>query len=136
MAANTRTATAVQILCVIAWVGDGGTDATQIAKSLQTNPVVVRRILKSLEQAGLVEIRTGRNGGVTLARAPRGIMLDEIHRAVEDGSVLALRPGVNRKCPVSLRIKGLLAPVFDAASQAVEKSLAKTSLASLVEAIG
>ena len=34
------------------------------------------RILKSMEQHGLVEIRPGKDGGVQLARAPDGITLD------------------------------------------------------------
>jgi DNA-binding IscR family transcriptional regulator len=36
----------------------------------------VRRILKSMEQHGLVEIRPGKDGGVQLARARDGITLD------------------------------------------------------------
>ena len=136
MSANSRTATAAQILCVIAWRGDGGTDATQIAKSLQTNPVVVRKMLKELEQAGLVTIRPGRNGGVRLARPSHAITLAQIHQAIDDGAVLAMRPGVNRRCPVSVRMPALLTPVFQAAAQAVDKTLAGVTLASLVEAIG
>ena len=34
-----------------------GTTATLISRSLRTNPVVVRHILKSMEQYGLIEIR-------------------------------------------------------------------------------
>ena len=126
---------AVRFWAVIACFGEDGSDATRIAKSLQTNPVVVRKMLKALEQAGLVTIRPGRNGGVWLARATRSITLDQIHKAVDEGDVLALRPGINKRCPVSREMHGLLTPVFTAASQAVEKTLAKTSLATLVEAI-
>src|SRR5690348_10023732 len=49
MAANSLLAGAVQMLCVIAWRGDEGANAEVLAKSLNTNPVVVRRILKALE---------------------------------------------------------------------------------------
>ena len=135
MSANSRTASAVQVLCVIAYHGEGGSDATRIAKSLQTNPVVVRKLLKSLEHAGLVEIRPGRNGGVRLMHHPRTVTLDQIHRAVNDSDVLALRPGVNKRCPVSMQMNRLLAPVFETASQAVAKSLKRTTLASVVEAL-
>ena len=135
MSANSRTATAAQILCVIAWRGEGGTDATQIAKSLQTNPVVVRKMLKALEQAGLVTIRPGRNGGVRLARSSHAITLDQIHRAIDDGNILVLRAGINRRCPVSICMPGLLTPVFEAAAQAVDRTLSGVTLASLVEAI-
>ena len=59
MAANSLLAGAVQMLCVIAWRGDEGANAEVLAKSLNTNPVVVRRILKALEGQGLVALRPG-----------------------------------------------------------------------------
>jgi Rrf2 family protein len=137
MAANSRMASAVQILCVIAYKGEGGTNSEVIAnKSLGTNPVVVRRLLKSMEREGLVDIRPGKDGGVRLARDPAAITLDQIHRAVEgDADVFALRAGGNPLCPVERRMTDLLSPVFAAARTAVESTLRQTSLASLVKEI-
>jgi Rrf2 family protein len=136
MAANTRMATAVQILCVIAYKGADGTNSEIIAKSLRTNPVVVRRLLKSMEQQGLVEIRPGKDGGVQLRRTPDQITLDQIYKAVEsETAVFALRPRGNLNCPVDSRMKGLLAPVFKAADNAVKATLRQTSLGSFVKKI-
>jgi Rrf2 family protein len=136
MAANTRMATAVQILCVIAYKGSHGTTSEVVSKSLRTNPVVVRRLLKSLEQQGLVDIRPGKDGGVQLRRRPDEITLDEIYRAVEtDTGVFALRPRGNPKCPVNSQMKTLLGPIFGAADTAVENTLNATTLGSLVDAI-
>ena len=136
MAANTRMATAVQILCVIAYRGDGPCTSEIIARSLHTNPVVVRRLMKSMEQAGLVGIRPGKDGGVHLLRAPADITLDEIYRAVEtETDVFALRPTGNPKCPVDRKMPGLLGPIFTATNNAVSQTLRQTTLASLVEAV-
>lgn len=136
MAANTRMATAVQILCVIAYKGPDGTTSEIVARSLRTNPVVVRRLLKSMEQHGLVAIRPGKDGGVQLARAPDQITLDEIHKAVEaETDVFALRLGDNPSCPVDSRMKELLAPIFHAANDAVESTLRQITLGSLVRTI-
>jgi Rrf2 family protein len=136
MAANSRMASAVQILCVMAYTGPGGTNSEIIAKSLLTNPVVVRRLLKDMEHAGLVEIRPGKDGGVQFKREPDTITLDEIYRAVEgDTDVFALRRGGNPKCPVNARMKDLLGPIFDAANNAVETTLYRTTLGSLVKTI-
>ncbi len=136
MAANTRMATAVQALCVIAYKGPGGTTARVIARSLRTNPVVVRRLLKSMEQQGLVEIRPGKDGGVQLVRPPNRITLEEIYKAVEvEADVFALRPKGNPACPVDQRMKDLLAPIFGAANEAVEKTLRRTTIGSLVRTI-
>ena len=132
MAANTKTASAVQILCVIAYKGPGGTTAEAIARSLKTNPVVVRRMMKDLERAGLVDIRPGKDGGVQLRRDPDTITLEDIHKAAEgQASVLALRPGGNPKCPVDRHMKSALPPIFRAVDEAVAMRLRETTLASL-----
>src|SRR3954465_13079264 len=136
MAANTRLATATQILCVIAYRGGGGTNAEIIAKSLKTNPVVVRRILKHLEQQGLVEIRAGKDGGAQLILEPDEITLDRIHKAVEpEQGVFAIRPKGNPRCPVDRRMRDLLGPIFGAADVAVQETLQNVTLATLVSAI-
>jgi Rrf2 family protein len=136
MAANTRMATAIQILCVIAHKGPDGTNSEIVAKSLRTNPVVVRRLLKCMQQQGLVEIRPGKDGGVQLGRPPSQITLDQIYKAVEtETGVFALRPRGNPNCPVDSRMKDLLTPIFGATDTAVEKTLKQTTLGSLVETI-
>ena len=135
MAANSRMASAVQILSVVAYKG-GGTNSEIIATSLRTNPVVVRRLLKSMAHAGLVKIRPGKDGGVQLGRDPDTITLDQIYKAVESGNgVFALRPGGNPNCLVNRGMPGLLAPIFGTANEAVEETLRQTTLGSLVKAI-
>jgi DNA-binding IscR family transcriptional regulator len=136
MAANTRMATAIQILCVIAYKGPAGTTSEVVAGSLRTNPVVVRRLLKSMQVGGLVEIRPGKDGGVQLARPPEQITLDQIHDAVETAAgVFALRPRGNPKCPVDSRMKSLLTPILHATDTAVTDTLRPITLASLVDQI-
>jgi len=136
MAANTRLATAVQILCVIAYRGEDSTTSEVISRSLRTNPVVVRRLLKNLQAQGLVTIRPGKDGGVQLSCDPGNVTLDQIYKAVEDGpGVFALRPRGNPKCPVDSKMPSLLGPVFDAADTAVVKALRQTTLARLVKEI-
>ncbi len=135
MAANSRMASAVQFLCVLAY--KGGMNAEVLAGSLRTNPVVVRRLLKSMERAGLVEIRPGKDGGVQFKREPDEITLDQIYRAVEDETeVFALRQGGNPNCPVNARMKDLLGPIFAATNDAVEATLKPITLGSLARTIG
>jgi Rrf2 family protein len=136
MAANSRMASAVQILCVMAYTGDDGTNSEIIAKSLRTNPVVVRRLLKGMERAGLVEIRPGKDGGVRFRCEPDQITLDQIYRAVEsETDVFALRQGGNPRCPVNAKMADLLGPIFQATNKAVDTTLKQTTLRSLVSAI-
>lgn len=134
MAANSLLASAVQALCVIAWRGAEGANAELLARSLDTNPVVVRRILKALERNGLVRLRPGRHGGVELSRSPADISLDEVYRAVEPkGALFVLRERGNARCPVQRTMTVALPPVFRAADEAVADVLRQTSLAMLAQ---
>ncbi len=136
MAANSLLAGAVQILCVLAWRGDQDTNSELLAKSLNTNPVVVRRILKPLESHGLVSVRPGRYGGVTLLRSPSDITMEDVYKAVEPGGALfALRERGNTRCPVNNTMVRTLPPLFGAANSAVDSALRRTKLSSLVEKI-
>jgi Rrf2 family protein len=103
---------------------------------VNTNPVVVRRILSALRQAGLVRCVKGAGGGASLARAPRSIRLDEIHRAIEPQRSLAgKKHHPNLRCPVGREIKVVLEEVYAAAERALEVSLAKRTLADAVKGI-
>ncbi len=136
MAANSLLAGAAQILCAIAWRGGKGANSELLAKSLNTNPVVVRRILKALENKGLVKVRPGRHGGVELLRSPADITLEDIYKAVEpDGALFALRDRGNPRCPVNNAMTRTLPPLFGAADAAVDSVLRRTKLATLVEQI-
>jgi Rrf2 family protein len=136
MAANSLLAGAVQMLCVIAWRGGKGANSELLAKSLNTNPVVVRRILKTLENHGLVKVRPGRHGGVELLRSPADITLEDVYKAVEpDGALFALRERGNQRCPVNNAMIRTLPSLFGTADAAVDNVLRRTKIASLVEKI-
>ena len=137
MATNSRLASAIHIMSFVAHAGDEGTTSEAIAKSLQTNPVVVRKILKLLEQEGLVALRQGRHGGVGLRHRASRITLGQIYKAVEsEAGVFAMRSHVHEGCVVACAMKRRLRPIFNAATDAVEQALSKTSLAELVRGVG
>jgi Rrf2 family protein len=137
MATSSRLASAVHIMSFIAHAGGVATTSEAIAKSLQTNPVVVRKILKLLERAGLVALRQGRHGGVTLQRPASRITLGQIYKAVEsETGVFAMRSRVHDGCVVACAMKRRLGPIFNAANDAVERALSETSLAELVRGVG
>jgi Rrf2 family protein len=133
MSANTRFAVAVHLLVALAFHGDEGCTSEELARSVTTNPVVVRRLLGVLTKAGLVSGRGGRSGGYSLARKPERITLEQVFRAVEPAGVLALHENpTNQACVVSCEIKGLLGSVFADAQKALEARLKKTSVADLL----
>lgn len=136
MGANSRLTIAAHAL---AWIGlnerMGGEVATseQIANSVNTNPVVIRRLLGELREAGLVESRRGAGAGWRLTRALESINLAEVYQAVEDGPLFAMHPATpNQKCPVGHGIRSVLTPVYDGVEQALRAQLARTSVADVL----
>lgn len=59
-----------------------------LAAVLETNPVVVRRLLAALSKAELVISVKGPSGGTRLARSPKQITLRDIYRAIGTGDLL------------------------------------------------
>lgn len=140
MVANSRFAVAVHAAAALAYhqrLGVEYVSSEQLAASVRTNAVVVRRVIGSLVRAGIVATKEGKRGGARLARGPRQISLLEIYRAVDDASgVLAHNPNPpNRSCAVSCGIKGALAPVFGAVQDAVARTLGKATLADVLDRI-
>ena len=63
MAANSQFSMAVHILTLLANAEGENVKSGLIAASVNTNPVVIRRVLSQLNQAGLVASQTGAFGG-------------------------------------------------------------------------
>ena len=73
----------------------------QIAKMLATNPVVVRRTMAGLRDAGYVQSEKGHGGGWMLARDLREVTLLDIHQAVGGPRLFAIgHLRDNPKCAV------------------------------------
>ena len=99
MAVNCRFATGVHVLVLLAAEPDTLQTSTDIAEKLDTNPVVVRRVLASLQQAKLIESQKGPTGGSRLLRSPKAISLADVYQAVETGSLFHT-PHVHASVPV------------------------------------
>jgi DNA-binding IscR family transcriptional regulator len=108
-----------------------------IAGSVNTNPVVVRRVLALLARAGLVATQEGAGGGVRLAKPAGEINLRVVYEAVESDPLFALHPNdPNPACPVGGSIQSALEPTLGAAEAALLGSLAKTTVADLLGRLG
>src|SRR5260370_41699769 len=111
MGTNSRLASALHIMSFVAYAGDEGTTSEAIAKSLKTNPVVVRKILRLLDREGLVALRQGRHGGVGLRLPASDITLRQIYKAVESESgVFAMRGQLHERCAVACAMKRSIRP--------------------------
>ncbi|WP_340023004.1 Rrf2 family transcriptional regulator [Paenibacillus sp. FSL K6-1096] len=134
---STRFAVAIHILTLIDSNKDGKSTSEWIASSVNTNPVVIRRLTGMLSKAGLVEVRPG-VAGAKLTRSAADITLLQIYKAVnavEENSLFAVHEHPNPECPVGKNIAGAIVPVFSQAQKAMEDELQKVTLHQIVHQI-
>lgn len=127
---------AVHVLAVLAYKEGDRVTSALLAGSVNTNPVIIRRLLLALQRAKLVETCKGAGSGSRLSRSPRRIDLAEVYRAVEDAEPFAIpsrKP--NAACPVGKCIRAALARVFASAQSALERDLGKTTLADVMDTV-
>jgi len=136
MRASCRFAVAVHVLTVLAYKEGDRVTSAFLAGSVNTNPVIIRRLLLALQHARLVDTNKGAGAGSRLSRAPGRINLAEIYRAVEDCEPFGTpskKP--NAACPVGNCMREALEKIFASAQLALERDLAKTTLAGLIETV-
>ena len=134
MAVSGEFATAVHVLAGLAVSPGGHSRSNEIAQSVNTNPVVVRRILSKLNKAGLIRTFQGKAGGAQLAQKPERISLLDIYSAIGEPPIFGFNQAPpNRKCPLSCRMKAVLEPVFESAEGAALRELGRLTLAQIVQ---
>ena len=126
---------AVHVLAVLAYKEGDPVTSSLLAGSVNTNPVIIRRLLLTLKRARLIDTRKGSGAGSRLTRSPQRINLAEIYRAVESHEAFSSPSGKpNAGCPVGHCIRKTLEKVFASAENALERDLEKTTLADVVHA--
>jgi DNA-binding IscR family transcriptional regulator len=135
MQIGTRFSVAIHILLAVEVFKDERKVTSEfMAGSVNTNPVVIRRIMGLLRGAGLIETTAG-TGGIRLARDPAAISLLDVYRAAEpvkDGRLFRVHEDTAPRCPVGGNIAELLEGPFLEAQAALEERLAGRSLADLL----
>ncbi|MGK6324693.1 Rrf2 family transcriptional regulator [Sphingomonas sp. DT-51] len=69
---------------------EGPVTSERMAKAMQTNPVVIRRIMAGLRDAGFVRSEKGHGGGWTIARELALITLRDVYAALGSPELFAL----------------------------------------------
>lgn len=138
MKLNTNFTVAVHIvLCIEFFNKSQKVTSDFIASSTNTNPVIIRKILKKLQDANLVQTKAG-VGGSFLAKEPQCISLLDIYKAVADEqnktrSVFNFHSMPNPKCPVGSKIHKVLDAPLASAQKMMEDELGKTSIKMLLD---
>lgn len=103
-----------------------------IAAMLQTNPVVVRRTMAGLRDAGYVTSEKGHGGGWVLARPLAEITLLDIHKALGDPEMFSIGlSGDNPACVIEQSVNAALADAMTEAQALLLDRFGKIKLADL-----
>jgi Rrf2 family protein len=129
MSSNSRFTIAVHLLTMMAWSDRESLKSEQIARSVNTHPVVIRRMLCELAESNLISSQTGAAGGSRLARKPEQITLLDVYRTVESAAVFSLhRQRPNPRCPIGANIAAVLADVRGDLDSAIEQVLGRITI--------
>jgi DNA-binding IscR family transcriptional regulator len=137
MSISSRFAVGIHILSVIEMNKDGVSSSEFIADSVNTNPVVIRKIMGMLKKAGLVEVHPG-IAGAKLARDLSKITLLDVYKAVnvvQEKELFSVHENPNPACPVGRNIQDTIIPLLSTAQLALEKVLENVTIGDVVEEI-
>jgi Rrf2 family protein len=139
MSANSQLTTAVHALCWIelaARQGETPLTSERVAESLASHPVLVRRVLSYLKNAGIVSSGRGPGSGWRLERPAANLSLREVHEALNQGSAFALHPHEPKaECPIGGGIRPVLREIYLDVDAAIAVELERHTIADLVERI-
>lgn len=137
MKISSRFAIAVHILSLLS-INPGSHNTSEwIAGSVNTNPVVIRRILGQLKSAELVSVKAG-SGGASLIKPLSDISLLQVYKAVavvEEGALFSIHEEPNPACVVGANIQVVLELILGRAQEAMEQVLAEITMAELVSTL-
>lgn len=132
MKRNSRLSLALHTLSHMA--GDPGRMRTSadIAEHAGTNPVVVRRVLGRLREAGLLASEKGHAGGWRLARAPEAITLADVYLALDERLVASGEINDAPACSVEHALHERVSSVLEDVEQSLIERLGETSISEVL----
>jgi DNA-binding IscR family transcriptional regulator len=122
------------VLHVLLHMAEQGGPVTSetLAKAMQTNPVVIRRVMAGLRERGYVHSEKGHGGGWTLACDLSKLTLRDVYEAVGEPSLLAIGNRTETpSCLVEQAVNAALGRAFDEAEALLLSRFGAVTLAQL-----
>lgn len=132
---SSRFTIAVHILLAVnEFDGQFKTTSNFLGNSVNVNPVIIRKTLGQLKDAGLVTVEAG-VGGASLAKEPKKITLWDIFCAVEDKKedLFHFHENPNPDCPVGANIHAVMDGRLRKFKRNLQKDLDDVTLQDLVK---
>lgn len=128
MKRNSRLSLALHTVSHMASEPERTRTSAEIAGHAGTNPVVVRRVLGKLREAGLLTSEKGHAGGWRLARPPEDISLADVYLALEERLVASDLATDAPACSLEHALHARVGVVLDEIEQSLVEKLAETSI--------
>lgn len=126
----------MQALVLLEREGRPSVSSGEFASYFRVNPTLMRRLLRTLVQHGLLISQMGRLGGVRLARTPDQITLRDVYQAaVADKKLWTPRTGIPQRCAVSRNFERYFCLLERDADLALTELFGKRTLAHSVAEI-
>lgn len=135
MQISSRFTIAIHVLtCINTFEKEQKITSDFLADSVNVNPVVIRRLLSRLKEAGLITVTRGR-GGASIAKPLNKITFLDVYHAVDcvEGDLFHFHDNPNEKCPVGRNIHNVLDDKLIQVQNAMENELKKITLEDVVK---
>lgn len=111
---------------------DGPATSEELAKTMQTNPVVIRRVMAGLRERGYVRSEKGHGGGWSLACDFSKLTLRDVYEALGKPSLLAIGNRAEAPdCLVEQAVNAALGRTFEEAEALLLSRFGAVTLADL-----
>ena len=113
------------LLCIETFKNDCKVTSDFLASSVNVNPVVIRKLLRLLKKAGIVNVVRG-SGGATIEKPLDEITLLDVYNVmecVEEGELFHFHENPSQRCPVGKNIHAILDTRLEAIQKAMEKEM-------------
>ena len=130
MQSNSRFTIAIHICLFLKHEDKILLSSQEIAESVKTNPVVIRRLIRFLREDGIIGSVAGAKGGFYLQLKPSELTLSRIYQAIKEGDLFK-KETRNEDCPVGANLCNVLDGVYKEAELSMEQVLGNVTIQNL-----
>ena len=123
------------LTCISIFQGEHKVTSEFLARSVNVNPVIIRKVLGQLKNAELVQVQRG-SGGATLAKPLVEITLLDVFNAVEsieNQQLFSFHDQPNPNCPVGRNMHQVLDNRLEEIQKAMELKMKSINLEDIVK---
>ena len=134
MQISSRFTIAIHMLaCMEVFKDDYKITSDFLASSINVNPVIIRKILSQLKDAGLIEVKRG-PGGAAITKPLEEVTFFDVYQSVdciENNTLFHFHGNPNPDCPVGRNIHNVLDDKLLRIQEAMEQELRSMTLADI-----